>query len=187
MPPSTCAAASKPAPASCNLKLTFFCAPHELHCRLYVPGQGSALESISVPHYLQTKINSWNKLDKAGFLHLHCSVLNELLHDNICITGESDDDQQVACCADVSAGTRRLRCLLLYFDHPEGVSQEAPLAKWGESVPPPDLLLADDDFACDSLPDEEAGSSVSVDSESVDYVSSPLKSSASTATPSNAD
>ena len=95
MPPHT--RASKP--ASARPKLMLFRAPHELCRRLYVPGQGSALESIGVPHYLPTKINCWNELDKAGFLHLHHSVLNKLLHDNICITGESCDDPQVACCA----------------------------------------------------------------------------------------
>lgn len=72
----------------------------------------------------------------------------------------------------------------------QGITPEAPLAKWGESVPPPDLPLAEDYFDHDSLSDkdnQEAGPSVSVDSESVDCLPSPLKSCASTAAPSDAD
>ena len=99
-------------------KNTFLRSPHELRRRLYIPGQGRALEKFGVPRYLPTRVNGWNETDLSGFTQHHYTVLQALEHDHIRLTGGTGDDPSVACCIDVKAGRRPLRVLLLYFDRP---------------------------------------------------------------------
>ena len=109
-------------------KPTFLQAPHELHRRVYVPGQGSSFEALGVPHYLPAKINGWNHLDPVGLAGLHHNMLENLRLDSIRLTGETGDTPQIAVCADCLKGRRKISCLLLYFDSPEGTSCEERLA-----------------------------------------------------------
>jgi len=110
-------------------KQTFLRAPHELSRRLFVPGQGRALELLGVPRYLPTRVNGWNEVDPAGFLELHKRVLEGISTGNLNITNDAGPDPQVALSVDVTAGTRPLRCLILYFDRPPTAGTENPLGK----------------------------------------------------------
>jgi len=110
-------------------KQTFLRAPHELSRRLFVPGQGRALELLGVPRYLPTRVNGWNEVDPAGFLELHKRVLEGIRTGNLNITNDAGPDPQVALSVDVKAGNRPLRCLLLYFDRPPTAEVENTLGK----------------------------------------------------------
>ena len=79
-------------------------------------------------------------------------MLENLRVDNIRLTGESGDDPQVAVVADVRAGTRKLRCLVLYFDLPEGVSVEKPLDKYNYDPSSSDFDHEDIDDTEDDQP-----------------------------------
>ena len=168
-------------------KPTFLRASHELCRCVYAPGQGSSFEALGVPRYLPAKINCWNNLNLVGLAGLHHNVLEHLRLNNIRLTGETGDTPQIAVCADCLAGRRKICCLPLYFDRPEGTSSEEPLAKFGSGGPQPPAppgpplnwaAFRPEDFDHDALSasDEDAPGTApaqTVDTSSVDYGHSP--------------